>query len=124
MSAVATSPTAASVKLLRSSNEDCPLEWLETEADATPAAKRAQAAMVGKLVWARGTWGTSVLVALADVPTEIFPRKRSSSRSVHGSGCESSPIRPAVVGAVMGSGDGAGGRNGACGGAAVRLGCV
>ena len=124
MSAVATSPTAASVKLLRSSNEDCPLEWLETEADATPAAKRAQAAMVGKLVWARGTWGTSVLVALADVPTETSPRKRSSSRSVHGSGCESSPIRPAVVGAVMGSGDGAGGRNGACGGAAVRLGCV
>ena len=97
MSAVATSPTAASVKLLRSSNEDCPLEWLETEADATPAAKRAQAAMVGKLVWARGTWGTSVLVALADVPTETSPRKRSSSRSVHGSGCESSPIRPAVV---------------------------
>ena len=124
MSAVATSPTAASVKLLRSSNEDCSLEWLETEADARPAAKRTQAAMLGKLVLARGTWGTSVLVALADVPTETSPRKRSSSRSVHWSGCESPPIRPAVVGAVMGSGDGAGGRNGACGGAAVRLGCV
>ena len=97
MSAVATSPTAVSVNLRRSSNEDCSLEGLETEADATPAAKRTQAAMVGKLVWARGTWGTSVLVALADVPTETSPRKRSSSRPVHGSGCESSPIRPAVV---------------------------
>ena len=38
MSAAATSPTVASF------NEDCSLEWLETEADATPATKRAKAA--------------------------------------------------------------------------------
>ena len=45
MSAAATSPTVASFKLLRSFNEDCSLEWLETEADATPATKRAKAAI-------------------------------------------------------------------------------
>ena len=44
MSAAATSLTGASFKLLRSFNEDCSLQWLETEADATPATKRAKAA--------------------------------------------------------------------------------
>ena len=45
MSTAATSPTVASFKLLRSFNEDCSLEWLETEADATPATKRAKTAI-------------------------------------------------------------------------------
>ena len=44
MSAAATSPTVASFKVLHAFNEDCSLEWLETEADATPATKRAMAA--------------------------------------------------------------------------------
>ena len=44
LSTAAISPTVASSKLLRSFNEDCSLEWLETEADATPATKRAMAA--------------------------------------------------------------------------------
>ena len=51
MSAAATSPTVASFKLLRSFNEDCSLEWLETDADATPATKRAKAAIFMLAEW-------------------------------------------------------------------------
>ena len=51
MSAAATSPTVASFKLLSSFNEDSSLEWLETEADATPATNRAKAAIFMLAEW-------------------------------------------------------------------------
>ena len=51
MSAAATSPTVASFKLLCSFNEDSSLEWLETEADATPATNRAKAAIFMLAEW-------------------------------------------------------------------------
>jgi len=39
------------VKLLRSFNEDSSLEWLKTEADATPATNRAKAAIFMLAEW-------------------------------------------------------------------------
>ena len=53
MSVAATSLTGASFKLLRSFNEDCSLQWLETEADATPATKRAKAAIFMLSAWVK-----------------------------------------------------------------------
>jgi len=45
LSAALSSPTFAFFKLMFFFNQDCSLEWLEAEADATPATKRAKAAI-------------------------------------------------------------------------------